>query len=93
MSWHCSAALVEVCSRASVWDTELSAQLKMIRSAERSFFDAKRRKSFNHFPSGMTSIRSMGGPGMAESISLALGFPAKPSAPPDSSEESEKGPE
>jgi hypothetical protein len=58
MSWHCSLALVEEFSGQSYLDGEQCALLRSSRTAEKFFFDAKKKKSSKHFPSGTTSEHS-----------------------------------
>lgn len=69
MSWHFSAAQVEEFSAQSCLDIESCALLRSIRTAERSSFDGKRRRSSRHSPSGTTCEPSTADRGVASWIS------------------------
>lgn len=84
MSYHCSQALVEEFSALGCLDGEQSAELSGSRTAERSYFDDKKKGSSNRFPSGTTSAHSMGVLGverwissLPDSLANPLVLPAK----------------
>jgi hypothetical protein len=59
MSWHCSQALVEEFSDLNCLDIESCVQLKKIRTAEKSFYDVKKRGFYDHSRSGTMLEPSM----------------------------------
>ncbi len=68
MSYHCSQALAEVFSAQGFLDGKQSAELSGTRTAERSYFDGKRKGRSNPFPSGTTSEHSTASRGVEKWI-------------------------
>lgn len=87
MSWHCSLALVEELSALNCLDGEQCAELKSNRTAERSYFDGKKKGSSNRFPSGTTSEHSTGNLGVGKWILSLPDSHASPSLSPESKQE------
>ena len=83
MSYHCSLALVEAFSDQDCLDGEQCAALKSIRTAERSYFDAKKKGSLNRFPSGTTSEHSTATLGVIRWMSSLEDSHVNPSQPPE----------
>jgi len=79
MSWTCSQVLADQFSQANLITTEQSLQLKSTRTAERFYFDGKKRGTSKRSPSGMTSTPSTLLSGMASLMSSLLDSPAKDS--------------
>ena len=79
MSWTCSQVLADQFSQANLITTEQSLQLKSTRTAERFYFDGKKRGTSKRSPSGMTSTPSTLLSGMASLMSSLLGSPVKDS--------------
>jgi len=69
MSYHCSLALAEDFSARGCLDGDQCAELKSIRIAERSCFDAKKKGSSRRSPSGTMYEPSMAGLGVARWMS------------------------
>lgn len=69
MSWHCSLALVEEFLEGNFLDGELCAQLKSIRTARKSYCDAKKRGTLKPFQYGTTYERLMAGRGVEKWMS------------------------
>lgn len=69
MSWHCSLALVEEFSDLNCLGTESCAQLRSIRTAEKSFYDGKKTGYYSPSPSGMTLQHLMVNSGLVRWIS------------------------
>jgi len=78
MSFHFSLALVEEFSDRSCLDGELCAELKSIRTAEKSCFDGKKKATSRPSPSGMAS-RLLTGPYGEDGLTwLRQVFPVSP---------------
>jgi hypothetical protein len=83
MSYHCSLALVEEFLPQSFLTGKSYAELRSIRTAERSYFDAKKKGSSKPSPSGTTSEHLTAYPGVRRWISLLPDSLASPSQSPD----------
>ena len=81
MSWSCSLALVEEFSRLNCLDTESCAQLRLTRTAGRSSFAARKKATWNPFPSGMTFDLLTAECGVGRWMLLLEGSRVSPSRP------------
>ena len=87
MSYHCSQALVEEFLAANCLDTELCAALKSMRTAEKSCYGDKKKKSLNPSQSGTTCEPSTVQHGVGKWISLLPDSPVSPSVSQESDSE------
>lgn len=87
MSYHCSLALVEVFSARGCLDGGQCAELRSIRTAEKSCFDARKKASYRRSLSGMTYAPSTASLGVAAWMSSLADFPALRGAQRGSNEE------
>ena len=80
MSWHYSQALVEDFLERGCLDGDVYAELKLIRTAEKSCFGDKKKAISIPSPYGTTRVRSMADLGLKKWMSLLPDFHANPSA-------------
>jgi len=87
MSWHCSQALVAEFSALNCLDGESCAQLKSTRTAERSYFDDRKKASSKRSRYGTILEPLMVVRGIGKWMSLLEASPASPSRLLDSNGE------
>jgi len=87
MSWHCSQALVEEFSALNLLETESCVRLKLTRTAERSYFDGRKKGSSKRSQSGTMLEHSTAERGVERWMSLLEAFPASHSQLPDNKRE------